>query len=99
MVRCLVEGNSIRSTVLISGVYAVPENMPEPLATLSIFSPATYVIQGIRHAMIDGESVVDLWPTLLGLLICGIALIPMGVWVFSQAERHAKRTGKLKRSG
>jgi ABC-2 type transport system permease protein len=85
--------------VLISGVYAVPSEMPEPLATLSIFSPATYVIQGIRDALVDGKSVVDLWPTLLGLLICGLALIPAGVAVFSKAERYAKRTGKLKRSG
>ena len=85
--------------VLISGVYAVPSEMPEPLATLSIFSPATYVIQGIRDALVDGKSVVDLWPTLLGLLLCGLALIPAGVAVFSKAERYAKRTGKLKRSG
>jgi len=85
--------------VLVSGVYAVPSEMPEPLATLSIFSPATYVIQGIRDALIDGHSVVDLWKTLLGLLLCGLALIPAGVAVFSRAERYAKRTGKLKRSG
>jgi len=85
--------------VLISGVYAVPAQMPEPLATLSIFSPATYVIQGIRDALIKGDSVMDLWPTLLGLLAAGLALIPAGVWVFSRAEHYAKRTGRLKRSG
>ncbi len=85
--------------VLISGVYAVPANMPEPLATLSVFSPATYVIQGIRDALIDGDSVVDLWRTLSGLLVTGVVLIPIGVWVFSKAEQYAKRTGRLKRSG
>lgn len=85
--------------VLISGVYAVPKEMPEPLATLSIFSPATYVIQGIRDALIDGASVADVWPKLVGLLICGLVLIPLGVVVFSWGERYAKRTGHLKRSG
>ena len=85
--------------VLISGVYAVPKDMPEPLATLSIFSPATYVIQGIRDALIRGDSVADLWPVLLGLLACGLVLIPVGVRVFSWGERFAKRTGRLKRSG
>ncbi len=85
--------------VLISGVYAVPSQMPEPLATLSIFSPATYVIDGIRDALIRGDSVADLWQTLLGLLAAGLALIPAGVWVFSKAEYYAKRTGRLKRSG
>ena len=85
--------------VLVSGVYAAPEQMPEPLKTLSIFSPATYVIAGIRDALIDGKSVADLWPTLLGLLIAGLLLVPAGVWVFSKGERYAKRTGRLKRAG
>lgn len=85
--------------VLVSGVYAAPEQMPEPLKTLSIFSPATYVIAGIRDALIDGKSVADLWPTLLGLLVAGLALVPAGVWVFSRGERYAKRTGRLKRAG
>lgn len=85
--------------MLVSGVYAVPKEMPEPLATLSIFSPATYVIQGIRDALIDGASVADVWPKLVGLLICGLLLIPLGVLVFSWGEHYAKRTGRLKRSG
>ena len=85
--------------VLISGVYAAPEQMPEPLKTLSVFSPATYVIDGIRRALIDGESVADLWPVLLGLLAAGLVLVPVGVHVFRLGERYAKRTGRLKRAG
>jgi ABC-2 type transport system permease protein len=85
--------------VLISGVYAAPREMPEPLATLSIFSPATYVIGGIRGALIRGDTIIELWPTLLGLLVAGLALIPAGVWVFGVGERYAKRTGRLKRTG
>ncbi len=85
--------------VLVSGVYIIPSEMPEPLATLSMFSPATYVIEGIRGALIRGDSTFDLWPTLLGLLVTGLAIIPAGVWVFSLGERYAKRTGRLKRTG
>lgn len=87
------------SLVLVSGVYIAAEQMPEPLATLSVVSPARYVIEGIRAALIDGESVADLWPTMLGLLLSGLVLIPAGVQVFSWGERYAKRTGRLKRSG
>ena len=85
--------------VLISGVYAAPRDMPEPLASLSIISPATYVIGGIRDALIRGDSVIDLLPVLGGLLAAGLCLIPAGVWVFSLGERYAKRTGRLKRTG
>ena len=85
--------------VLVSGVYALPANMPEPLHTLSYFSPATYVLDGIRDALMDGATIADLWPRMVGLFFAGIALIPAGVWVFSLGEGYAKRHGKLKRSG
>ena len=85
--------------VLISGIYLPASQMPEPLATMSIFSPARYVIEGIRSALIDGEGFVQLWPTMLGLIISGLVMIPLGVYVFSLGERYAKRTGRLKRSG
>jgi len=85
--------------VLVSGVYISASQMPEPLATLSIFSPARYVIEGIRSALIDGEGFGDLWLTMLGLIASGLVMIPLGVMVFSAGERYAKRTGRLKRSG
>jgi ABC-2 type transport system permease protein len=85
--------------VLISGVYIAAEDMPEPLATLSVISPARYIIEGMREALVDGATPWDLWKTLVGLLLAGLIVIPVGVWVFSMGERYAKRTGKLKRSG
>ncbi|MBK9612634.1 ABC transporter permease [Candidatus Amarobacter glycogenicus] len=85
--------------VLISGIYIKAGDMPEPLATMSIFSPARYVIEGIRSALIDGKGFGDLWLTIVGLIASGFVMIPAGVWVFSMGERYAKRTGRLKRSG
>jgi ABC-2 type transport system permease protein len=85
--------------VLISGVYITASEMPEPLATISIFSPATYVIEGIRSSLIEGEGLRELLPTIGGLIASGIVMIPLGVYVFSMGERYAKRTGRLKRSG
>lgn len=85
--------------VLVSGVYIRPSQMPEPLQTLSRFSPATYVLDGIRRALIDGAGLRELAPTMVGLLAAGLVLIPVGVWVFGRGERFAKRTGRLKRSG
>jgi len=41
------------------------------------------------------ELLHDVWP----LLVAGAVLIPFGLWAFAQAERYAKRTGKLKRVG
>jgi ABC-2 type transport system permease protein len=85
--------------VLISGVYIMPSEMPEPLRTMSLFSPATYVLAGVRAALIEGAGFEELWPTLIGLLVAGVILVPIGVRVFGWGERFAKRTGRLKRSG
>jgi hypothetical protein len=42
---------------------------------------------------------LQLWPYIWPVLLMGMGLIPAGLWVFEQAERYAKRTGKLHRNG
>ena len=38
-------------------------------------------------------------PYIVPLLITGLITIPVGLYAFTRAERHAKQTGKLKRNG
>jgi hypothetical protein len=33
------------------------------------------------------------------MLIIGVVSVPLGIWVFGRGEQHAKKHGKLKRSG
>jgi ABC-2 type transport system permease protein len=66
---------------------------------LSTISPATYALEGIRAAVLDGAGVSDVWGDLWPLLVLGVASIPLGLGVFRAGERYAKRHGKLKRSG
>ena len=87
------------SLLLISGVYYEVAVLPAWLRVFSIFSPATYILNGIRGAMIEGESIVDLAGTLAILAFFGVIMVPMSLWAFNWAERYAKRTGKLKRMG
>ncbi len=85
--------------LLISGVYYSVEVLPGWLQFLSYFSPATYLLEGIRGAIIHGESVSELADTLAILALFGVVLVPLSVFVFAVAERWAKRAGKLKRQG
>jgi len=85
--------------LLVSGVYYPINVLPLLLQKIAIFSPATYVLTGVRQALLDGTSLGDLWPNIWPVLIMGLFLIPAGLWVFRQAERYAKRTGKLHRNG
>jgi ABC-2 type transport system permease protein len=85
--------------LLVSGVYYSVDVLPGWMQVISNFSPATYVLEGVRAGLIEGTGVGsllgDVWP----LLVMGIVFIPLGLWLFGRAERYAKRTGKLKRVG
>ena len=85
--------------LLVSGVYYETNILPAWMQVLSFVSPATYVIRGMRAALLDGADLAAVWPDLWPALLVGAISIPLGVRVFLWAERHAKRTGRLKRSG
>jgi ABC-2 type transport system permease protein len=85
--------------LLISGVYYSTDILPGWMQLLSRISPATYVLDAIRKALIDGASADQLLPDLWPLLAMAFVFIPVGLWGFGWAERYAKRTGKLKRVG
>jgi ABC-2 type transport system permease protein len=85
--------------LLVSGVYYPIDVLPEFLQKLAVVSPATYVLDGTRLALLEGTPTVQLWPYIWPTLIMGVIAIPLGMRVFGLAERYAKRTGKLHRNG
>lgn len=85
--------------LVVSGVYYSVDVLPGWMRVASIFSPATYILDGVRQGLLDGATLADVWYDIWPLAIMGIVLIPAGFWLFGRAERHAKRTGKLKRVG
>ncbi len=85
--------------MLVSGVYYPIEVLPDFLQAISVISPATYVLDGVRLAILEGASTNTLWPYVWPVLLMGIVAIPIGLKVFGLAEKYAKRTGKLARNG
>jgi ABC-2 type transport system permease protein len=66
---------------------------------LSVISPATYVLEGIRGAILDGAGLSTMWAENWTKLLIGAVSAPTGLWVFRRGEIYAKKHGKLKRSG
>lgn len=87
------------SLLLVSGVYYPINVLPAWMQWLAHISPALYALDGMRAAMIDGQGITQIWRPLIGLTVIGLVTIPLGVALFLRAERFAKRTGRLKRSG
>jgi ABC-2 type transport system permease protein len=85
--------------LMVSGVYYETSVLPNWMQAISVFSPATYTLRGMRRALLEGAGIRDLSDCLLPLLVMGIVLIPLGLKVFQWGEYYCKRTGKLKRSG
>ena len=85
--------------LLVSGVYYPVEVLPSFFQKMAVISPATYVLDGVRLSILEGIPTLALWPYIWPTLLMGIALIPSGLWVFEQAEKYAKRKGKLHRNG
>ena len=85
--------------LLVSGVYYPVSVLPGWLQVLAKFSPATYVLEGMRAALLpstaEADPVTYVWP----LLLMGLVMLPLGIYLFQRAERYTKRTGKLKRNG
>jgi ABC-2 type transport system permease protein len=87
------------SVLLVSGVYYPIEVLPNWMQKVAAVSPVTYVLQGVRAAIIEGASLGGLLRFVWPLLIIGVVLVPIGVYLFGLGERYAKRTGRLKRNG
>ncbi len=87
--------------LLVSGVYYPVAILPFWMQPLASISPATYVLDGLRLAILDNQPIWSsaVWSVTWPLIITGIVSIPLGIYVFKIAERYAKRTGKLKRNG
>jgi ABC-2 type transport system permease protein len=84
---------------VVTGVYYPTTVLPGWMQLISKISPATYVLDAVRKALIDGASAGQLLPDLWPLLVMAFVFIPLGLWGFGRAEQYAKRTGKLKRVG
>ncbi len=89
----------IAMMLLVSGVYYPVSVLPTPLRQIATISPATYVLEGARKALLEGTTNAQLWEFIWPVLIMGAVAIPLGLWVFGLAERYAKRNGKLHRNG
>lgn len=85
--------------LVVSGVYYSVDILPRPMQLLSTISPATYALNGIRSAILEGAAVGDLWSEIWPLIVIGVISIPVGLAVFRRGEQYAKQHGKLKRSG
>jgi ABC-2 type transport system permease protein len=82
-------------TGLLGGVYYPISALPHWLRVWSYLLPTTYALDALRRTMLQGTSLLTLWPNLLALSLFTAILLPIGLLSFHYAVRRAKREGSL----
>jgi ABC-2 type transport system permease protein len=85
--------------LVVSGVYYPVDVLPQWMQWLATISPATYALDGMRDAIVEGQGLSSMGDEIWPLIVIGFVSIPLGLEVFRRGERYAKKHGKLKRSG
>ena len=80
---------------LFGGVFFPIESLPASLRWLAYCIPLTPALEGMRAAMLQGATVMDLWQPLAHLAIFAAVLLPLGFGTFRAAVRVAQKDGTL----
>ena len=80
---------------LLGGVLYPVTILPEWLRQLSLLLPITYVIEGMRAALIGAAAWSELWHSLGPLIVFALTIIPLAILSFYYATRRARVTGTL----
>jgi len=82
-------------SILLGGVFYPITVLPGWMQSLSRLLPITWSLEGIRGALLMGESFSALWEDFLALAIIAAVLIPLSLALFRLAVHYARRTGTL----
>jgi len=80
---------------LLGGVYFPLAVLPAWLRSLSFFLPFTHALEGLRQAVLNGRSLLELSTQVAVLSIFAVILLPLSLAAFSFAIYQAKRLGTL----
>jgi ABC-2 type transport system permease protein len=79
----------------LSGAMFPIESLPRPLVMVAHAIPLSYAIGGMRMALLQGQPVLAMAPTLAILLAFSVVLLPLALWGLSFSLRRARQDGTL----
>ncbi|PYX27645.1 MAG: hypothetical protein DMG80_18070 [Acidobacteria bacterium] len=79
----------------LSGTMFPIESLPTPLALAARAIPLTYAVEGLRRALLQGQSPVEMAQTLGALAAFSFVLLPLTLAALSISLRRARQNGTL----
>ena len=83
------------ASALLGGLYYPVSVLPDWLRAFSNLLPITWALEAMRRALLTGASFGELRTELLVLTLFAVIGVPLGLWIFSRALRHAMIQGSL----
>lgn len=79
----------------LSGAMFPIQSLPRPLELVARAIPLSYAVDGMRSALLQGQSVIAMAPTLAVLLAFSVTLLPLTLWGLSSSLQRARQNGTL----
>jgi ABC-2 type transport system permease protein len=79
----------------LSGAMFPVESLPRPLQFVAHVIPLSHAVEGMRMALLQGQSVTAMAPTLAALLAFSAVLLPLALCGLSFSLRRARQDGTL----
>jgi ABC-2 type transport system permease protein len=79
----------------LSGTMFPIHSLPRPLQFLANAVPFTYAIDGLRRALLEGQSITAMAPTLAALAGFSLILLPLALAGLALSLRRARQNGTL----
>jgi len=79
----------------LSGTLFPVASLPRPLAVLAKLIPITHAVDGMRMALLRGEPIFAMVPTVGALAGFSLVLLPLALWGLTVSLRRARQNGTL----
>ena len=80
---------------MLAGVYFPVSVIPAGLRVVAYLLPLSHALEGLRFALMRGESLLELWRYVVILLAFNAVLLPAGLFAFRWGLNYVKRRGSL----
>lgn len=72
--------------ILMSGLFTPVESMPGWAQQMNLLNPLAYFVKIVRHVILKGSNVFDLWKEFFALLGYGLVLLSLAVWRYRKTS-------------
>jgi ABC-2 type transport system permease protein len=84
------------ASLVLGGVFYPVDQLPAVLRTIGWLTPVAPALAAMRPLLLDGVSIGAVWPAVAALSLYAAAGVPLSLYLFHVAVRHARRRGTIK---